>query len=394
MLYPYEKKFNVVVNINIRDVIVYTCIASFPYFFLTLGDVNVSLFDVLLLTLLPIVSFHRKKVKIVSGTFYALSTCVIVLSILPLLSYAESLEYVWGTLQMMYILLVMYPLITSVISEKRYRISLKAACIVWSFFLLFNVGVVNDLKYYEAAGRFTSLYNSPLSLGLTTAVIIPLLLSFTNSTKSLLLKLLFSLSVLLGIFYIYISGSRASALGLALGLVFYLLTTKRYGVLSATFCISTLVLTYGYSYVSPDISQVRDLSNRLFVDTSLREINRVLFSPNTDASLLLFGAGIGNGSLYNVTRPHNFFISMAEELGISGMLIFAWIMYLSLGKGIILTLFKGFRFDKNRNLKLATLSSGIVFFVALLVSAVPLHRGYWFILALCFWTINTKKHKA
>ena len=381
-------------NINVRDVIVYICIASFPYFFLTFGDVNVSLFDVLLLTLLPIVSIYRKKVKIISEKFYVLSTCIIVLSTLPLLSYAESTEYVWGTLQMMYILLIMYPLITSVISEKRYRISLKVACIVWSFFLLFNVGMVNDLRYYEAAGRFTSLYNSPLSLGLTTAVMIPLLLRFTNNTKSLLLKLLFSLSILSSIFYIHISGSRASALGLALGLVFYSLTTKRYGVLFATFCISTLVLTYGYSYVSPDVGQVRDLSNRLFVDTSLREIDRILFSPSTDASLLLFGVGIGNGSLYNVTRPHNFFVSMAEELGISGMLIFVWIMYLSLGKGIMLTLFKSFRFDKNRNLKLATLSSGIVFFVALLVSAVPLHRGYWFILALCFWAINTRKRKA
>lgn len=370
---------------------VYVCIASFPYIFVNFGSVNISLFDVLLSTLVPITLWSG--IKIISKKFYILSTCVIVLSTLPLLSYAEDIEYVWGTLQMAYILLVMYPLITSIINEKRYGISLRVACIVWGLFLIFNTEKINDPRYYEAAGRFTGLYNTPLTMGLTTAIMFPILLSFTISTKSAMLKLLFCLSMSLSIVCMYASGSRAAITGLAIGLIFYFLAKGKYDEMFVVICFSIIGLICASYYVSPGTGRVRNLYNRFYSEPIIKDLYRILPSSAVGVETLLFGTGIGNSSFYTGdVRPHNFFIAMAVEVGITGMLFMVWIVYISVGRGLIYALFKNYCFDRNNDLKIAVLSSGVVFLTALLVSSVPLHRGYWFILSICLWIKNTNKH--
>lgn len=204
---------------------------------------------------------------------------------------------------------------------------------------------------------------------------------FFNIYSKISLKIFFLLCFLLGLFVIYLSGSRSPFLALIFCLVFFLIVY--YGMFKGFYKIFLLILPILF-YSSQIISFLESFGGNFFErllaftegnDKGGRDIllqtslNQFLDSPIFGSSFLInqgFGIGI---------YPHNLLVESFMAIGFFGGFLFLYLMFKSL--------YFSFLIIKNRSkiswLALLYIQYTILSFASL---AIYTHSKYWFLLSL------------
>ncbi len=334
----------------------------------------------------------NKSFRVGSKLIYVFFLLLILISSVPMLMGETSFPFFVGYFQVVFILMVLFPTISTYLNYENLSSAIRYSLIVWSLFLLYNLSLIYNFDYYQA-GRFVGLYSSPLNKGLVISLMVPFLLYFVGHEKRKLTKSLFIIAILISVILLILTASRAAGLSLLIGVFIYLYFKYKFNKMIIIISTSSLIILSSYVYLSHNVFDgfERNMFQRISSEENinLRLDDYKLSVPNNFTNFF-FGAGINRGGEFlqsqgGVYRPHNFFVSFFVETGIAGLIIVILIVFFIFWRGIRRNFIYKF---KKRNISLIEISlysSGIIVLFAQQFSPYSFHRIYWLILSICFW---------
>jgi len=377
--------------------LIITPIVFSPYYFLSIPGINLTLFDVLIFLSFTILSIKHKSININPVNYYYAAIIFLFIALLPIINYGLVPNHILGFIQLVYILLILYPFITTYINKSNLEESFKIMCRCWSIFIILHSVLIIDINYYYG-GRFVGLYGAPLQMGLIIAVIFPVTLFCISNERKKLFKILLLLGLITGLITLLFTASRGAMIGLLFGIIVYY--SFKYRIIYNIKVVLLLVLSIVFIIILISQIQIFDRNpiERLFSDENIGvriQDYLLVLSPNTIWDLI-FGVGFNNSGavlqeLGGIHRPHNLFISLFKETGVIGLVVFVYLLYISVFKGLIILTKNMINNRINNELFITTISSSIVFIIAQQTSPLIIHRFYWIFLFLCMIYIHKNK---
>jgi len=375
--------------------LVYLLFITAPFVFLNLMGLNFVLFDIVLILLLCVTLLSNKKIKVGDKTIYFLILAFFVVALWPIYRSEITGSFLTGYVQFLFIFIVLFPLLNTHLSTRIANNAIRYMLIVWSVFLALNLLLILNTDYYHG-GRFIGLYSSPLNKALVTSLMLPLYLGFIGEEKYTSVKTLFVFGIVLSVFFITITGSRAVILSLFIGIVIYSFFKFRIKKFFAVMLLMGIIVI-PMVFVSTYILQIeRNVFQRITTQENIsgRFHDYKLSSPEGMGDLFV-GAGVNRGGEYiqekgGVNRPHNIFLSVFVETGIFGLLLFIGIIVTIFWQGLFRSVLFKLKRKNIHFIQISILISGLIIVLAQQFSPVSFHRIYWLILALCFWVSSNK----
>jgi O-antigen ligase len=361
---------------------------SAPLLFLKFFGFNLTLFDILIFILALILIYHNWIIKFKPTIFYLASSLFIIVSTLAIVNSPLRVKAITGTLQYFFILFFLFPVIYNFLNFDLYRKYIKISYRVWYFLISLNLFFLFEPSMYYAQ-RFRGFFGSG-----AIAIILPFIINGICMEKKKKWKILDLFGFLISIFFLLISGSRAPMIALFFGIfIFFILTSN----ISFNFLKKVIIIIFLIILISTIISPYfpRSVFSRNFLEENVEgRIQQYIISYQLIPDVFFIGSGLHtSGELEELAehhRPHNFFINIFIETGFLGFISIVVIIYLCLGWGLKLFFVSLLKKKKVNGIVAATLSSGLILFLATQVSTAPVHRGLWLFLALNLWMSRQK----
>jgi O-antigen ligase len=365
-----------------------------PFWFLRFFNFNFVLSDVLMFLLGLVLIYHCLAIRFKPIIFYIASAVFIIAATMAILNSPLPFKAITGTLQYLFILFFLFPIIYNLLNYDLYQKYIKALCKVWAFFILFNLFFLSNPLMYDSQ-RFKGFYGNPIDFGLILAVMLPLMINSAYMEKKIKWKILILLAVLTSIIFLLISGSRGSILAAFIGIGVFIILINGISFRSIRkLFLSLLLVTLILISIMPHFP--RNAFSRVFLEENIEtRLQQYGLSYQLFPNVFFLGYGLhASGELIaqhgGDFRPHNFFIDIFLETGFFGFIAFVIIIWLCLGWGIKLLLISLFKNIKVNSLVAATFSSGLILFLATQVSTTPVHRGLWIFFAFNLWMATQK----
>jgi O-antigen ligase len=308
--------------------------------------VDLTVLSALLLLIIILINLHKNKYKIelnknqISSIFIMF---LILISIIFSLFYTSSENYAYTkTLHFFTILIAfIYPIILKEFSIKKFFtffiLSTLVISIIYTPLFLKSYAILYTIKVNAKAEM---IYGSYLTIGYIIGISIILNVFsnlFNNKIKLILTITLFGI--------LFITGARGPIVFLLLTFILYgsyIILIKRKINLKKIILSSSIVLLILIPLSSKiNLDQIFERSiNRLFALTTNSDsaandrITRYLFVlEKTDSNNLLLGHGFGSFGIEYEKKdlrsyPHNIFLEFLFELGIIGLFLFLFLLYL------------------------------------------------------------------
>jgi hypothetical protein len=265
-----------------------------------------------------------------------------------------------------------------------------------------QIGPFEDPSEQHSTGtlyRSSGLYHAD-SLAINMVIVIPLLLFFFRSQRSLILKFIIILALIASLGALVLSFSRAAVFSLLL--IFPFIILRQIVKVSPAFIIVVVSIALGAALLVPNKFTDRVFSVKNIKESKGLEARKKMWGTAFDMFKDYWLTGVGFGSfdehlprysddeyvkvyteLGNPVGPHNLFMEVAAEQGASGLI--ALVVFFGTAIG-------GFwrgrrRFKAAGNSDMATLSSAlelglIAFIISNLAHVTILHnKEIWFVLA-------------
>lgn len=299
-------------------------------------------------------------------------------------------------------------LIKNTLSVKAIIFSAAAAALVTALIGLYQYLTGNievgwiDSEMFEGMVRIYSTFENPNVYGEYLLFMIPLSLAMFFGTKRGLYKLMWVGAGLLMVVAMLLTMSRGCWIGLAAGVfIYFVIADRRFLWL---FLAAVVILPF----VLPESIMVRLLSIGNLEDSS--SLYRLYIWLGTFSMLKdywLTGVGLGTkafGGVYSAyayngiiaPHPHNLYLNIMSETGITGLLGFAWVAFLGM-RSSISTAIRGSVFSRHLGAALAAAFTG--FFVQGIFDNVFYNYRivlvFWIFIALSFsFAIINKRQEA
>lgn len=370
-------------------------VATAPFWFLKLFNINLVLFDILIFILGFFLVYHYSVIKFKPILFYLISGLFIFAAILAIINSSSPFKAATGALQYFFIFYFLFPILYTLLSYDIYKKYIRILCRVWIFFLLFNfLFLFNPSMYY--AERFQSFYGSPVGFGMITAIMLPFIINGLYIEKKTPWKIIIWLGILIDIFFLLISGSRAATIAAIIGTSIFLILIRKLSfkiIKKIIFFVFLLSIILVFSL--PQFS--RNVFSRSFLEENIASrLQQYIISYHLYPDVFFIGSGLHTSSELvmqygGTSRPHNLFICLFLETGIFGFIAIVGILWFSLGWGIKLIFASLLKNIKVNSLIAATFSSGLILFLAMQASTASVHRGLWIFFVFSLWAGQQKK---
>lgn len=201
--------------------------------------------------------------------------------------------------------------------------------LVFSYYTLFLGSDCIETQDGTSCGRrnFVKInrnFGQPNYLGLTIVFMFHLAYSFWLTYKNILVRAVVLAIMLLFVWVLMLTGSRAAFVSFAASLVFYWLTgARKVGGLVALGLVAAAIAIASPEVFITRMSTLGDVGD----DTSF--MSRVeLWRVGLDlvAQHPLTGVGLGNFRMFAPNTEHNVFIQLASEMGLPAVFLWFWLM--------------------------------------------------------------------
>ncbi len=225
--------------------------------------------------------------------------------------------------------LVMYFLIANLAcSERKIKITLYSAGLL-TLILAFQgikqyitgVGIAGQTMV-EGRIRGIGIFSDPNDLGLTFLVILPFMVLTLIEAKAVILKILMAAAACTVVFALYLTNSRGGFL--SLGVLAFLLVTRRFGLLTGLGA-GSMLFAAAFILGPSRMSEISPQEASAYGRIEAWGIGFDMLKQNP-----LFGVGAGRFLDFHFRTAHNSIVLCLSELGIFGLYIWGTMIMLSI----------------------------------------------------------------
>jgi hypothetical protein len=215
-----------------------------------------------------------------------------------------------------------------------------------------NYGLSWTFEIENGAKRFASFFSTPLEHAAATIIALAIIASlYTEKSSHLFLSKLGWIALLASVASILLSLSRAAILSYFTVILMYSFITKRREILSIFYLSIVLFVLYLFSFSSKDI---QDFVMDTITFSNQSSVGHLVEWLTGIESMIAKPLGLGLGASGGITANEgdavggeNQFIIVGVQIGIAGLLLYAWIHFYT-----IYLAYKNYKILKERSKKL------------------------------------------